>query len=48
VAAFGPAAFGSVIVQTVLPPLCTTTGPDGEPVVPDVTVAEMFTEPSLP
>jgi hypothetical protein len=37
-----------VIVQTVLPPFCTVTDPDGDPVVPDVTVAEILMDPSLP
>jgi hypothetical protein len=36
------------MVQTVSPPFCTVTDPVGEPVVPDVTVAEMVAEPSLP
>jgi len=37
-----------VIVQTVVPPLRTGTDPVGDPVVPDVTVAEMSKELSSP
>ena len=36
------------MVQTGSPPLGTTTEPLGEPVVPEVTVAEMVTDPSSP
>ena len=46
-AVFGPAGWRAM-VQTVLPPFCTVTEPLGEPVVPEVTVAEMMTEPSSP
>ena len=46
-AAFGPAGWSS-IVQRVSPPSCTVTEPVGEPVVPEVTVDEMTTEPSSP
>ena len=46
-AVFGPAGW-SAMVQTVLPPFCTVTEPVGEPVVPEVTEAEMMTDPSSP
>ena len=36
------------MVQTAVPPFCTVTDPLGEPVVPEVTVAEIATEPSSP
>ena len=36
------------MVQTVAPPFCTVTEPLGEPVVPEVTVAEMVTDLSSP
>ena len=36
------------MVQMVLTPSCTVTDPVGEPVVPEVTVAEMATAPSSP
>ena len=38
----------SSIVQSVAPPFCTVTDPVGAPVVPEVTVAEITTEPSSP
>ena len=35
-------------MQSVIPALCTATDPVGDPVVPDVTFAEITTELSLP
>ncbi len=46
-AVFDPAGWRA-IVQTVVPPFWTVTEPVGEPVVPEVTVAEMVTDPSSP
>ena len=46
-AVFGPAGWRAM-VQIVVPPFWTATNPVGEPVVPDVTVAEITTEPSSP